>query len=319
MNGARTVYGLGIEANVPIAGLRGLPAAQGVDVSLVVGPMPAELRDAAPREIYANDERDESGAPTLRIATLKGGDYYRMSYIDGTRVVIDRRGERVWAEAPHGVGVEHTATYLLGPVLGFLLRLRGTTCLHASAVMIDGRAVVFAGGAGAGKSSTAAEFARAGYTVVADDVVPLEELDDRFRVHPAYPRLRLWSDTAAALFGDAEALPRITPGWDKRFLDLRAAAFGFQEGPVELASVYLLEEGESVAIQPMALRDALIALVGQTYACKLLDPTMRSDEFDVLARLVEHVPVRRLVRSSRFDDVAALRLAVLRDVRAAAG
>jgi hypothetical protein len=319
VNGARTVYGLGIEANVPIAGLHGLPAAQGVDVALVVGPLPAELRDAEPREFYANEERDENGEPTLRIATLQGGDYYRMSYHDGTRVVIDRRGERVWADAPDRFDVEHTATYLLGPVLGFLLRLRGTTCLHASAVMIDGRAIAFVGSAGAGKSSTAAEFARAGYTVIADDVLPIQDLDDRFRVHPAYPRLRLWSDTAAALFGDAEALPRITPGWDKRFLDLRAAPFEFQEGPVELGSVYLLEEADSVGIEPMALRDALIALVGQTYACKLLDPRMRSEEFDLLGRLVDRVPVRRLFRGGRFEDVGALTQAVVRDLNAPVG
>ncbi len=52
------------------------------------------------------------------------GTYFRFQYTDGTEFVIDRRGGRIWATWSAAGTVEDMATYLLGPVLGFVLRLR---------------------------------------------------------------------------------------------------------------------------------------------------------------------------------------------------
>src|SRR5262249_22183040 len=146
--------------------------------------------------------------------------------------------------------LEDTATYLLGPVLGFILRLRGVTCLHASAVAICDQAIAILGPAGAGKSTTAASFARAGYKVLTDDIVALDERGDAFLVQPAYPRVRLWSESVNALFGTEDALPLLTPTWDKRYLDLQANISCFQEHPLPLAAIYLLDKRSSDPAAP---------------------------------------------------------------------
>ncbi len=153
-----SIYGLGLRVNVPIAGLAGLDAARSVDVCLNVGPLPADLANTPPdssRDVYVSETADAEGRPSIRVSTLLDDAYYRIAYPDGTKVVLDRGGETIWAEAPDSATLEDTATYLLGPALGFALRLRGTTCLHASAVAIDSAAVAFVGSAGAGKSSLA--------------------------------------------------------------------------------------------------------------------------------------------------------------------
>ena len=75
---------------------------------------------------------------------------------------MDRHGTKLWASWPSHSSVEEAATYLLGPVLGLLLRFRGVTCLHASAVAIGDSVIAFVGAEGAGKSTTAAAFARPG-------------------------------------------------------------------------------------------------------------------------------------------------------------
>ena len=111
---------------------------------------------------------------------------------------------------------EDLLTYLLGPVLGFLLHLRGVPCLHGSAVAVEEGAVAFLGPAGSGKSTTAALFARHGHGVFSDDIVPVHEKDEPFLVHPGYNYLRLWPESGRMLFGAAETLPRITPTWGKR-------------------------------------------------------------------------------------------------------
>jgi hypothetical protein len=315
-----SIYGLGLRVNVPIAGLAGLDAARSVDVCLNVGPLPAALANTPPhssRDIYVSESADAEGRPSIHVSTLLDDAYYRLAYPDGTKVILDREGRTIWAEAPDSATLEDTAAYLLGPALGFALRLRGTTCLHASAVAIDGVAVAFVGSAGAGKSSLAAAFARHGCPVLTDDVAPLREIDDGFEVLPAYPRVRLWPDSVASLFGDSEALPRITPGWDKRYLGL-TGAFGFQRTPLQLGAVYVLGEREAGASAPridaLGPKQALIALVQDAYAAHLLDSALRAREFDVLARLVELVPIRRLVPNADFGRVGEIPALVTEDV-----
>ncbi len=54
-----------------------------------------------------------------------------------------------------------------------------TLILHASAVALNGRALVFSGPSGSGKSFTALEFMAHGCTLVADDTVLLTRQGDR--------------------------------------------------------------------------------------------------------------------------------------------
>lgn len=318
---ACSVYGLGLRSDVAIAGLRGLRAPKAIDVSLHVGSMPPEatawLEEPA-QDFYVGEERDERGEPGVRVARLADSSWLRIAYADGTRVVIDANATRVWARGPDGATVEDTATYLLGPALGLVLRLRGVTCLHASAVAIGGGAVAFVGAAGAGKSSLAAAFAQSGHAVLTDDVAPLGDGGDSFTVQPAYPRLRLWPETAAALFGSADALPRITPTWDKRYLALDDARFRFQHEPLPLIAIYLLGarglQGDAPHLEPMGARSALMSLVRETYTTRLLSPALRAKEFELLGRLVDRVPVRRLSASADLAHIAEARERIVRDV-----
>jgi len=72
--------------------------------------------------------------------------------------------------------------------------------LHASAVSIDGKAAIFLGPRGAGKSTTtAAAFGAEGYSVLEDDVVAIRFDEGVLTVVPGVPQLRLKSDAAAAL------------------------------------------------------------------------------------------------------------------------
>ncbi len=127
--------------------------------------------------------------------------------------------------------IEDAATYLLGPVLGLFLRLRGVTCLHASAVAFGGQAVAFVGSEGAGKSTTAAALALRGHAILSDDVVALAEHDGAFFVHPAYPYLCLWPESVESIYGSADALPRFSANYDKRCLSLRNKNCGSRNAP----------------------------------------------------------------------------------------
>jgi hypothetical protein len=266
---------------------------------------------------YTSRHLDDLGQPLVRVHRVRGGDYFRLTYADGVAFLIDRAGSRIWSTWPATLSIEDTAIYLLGPILGFALRLRGVTCLHASAIAIGDEAIAFLGPGGAGKSTTAAAFAQRGYRVLSEDVVALRDSDDGFVVQPGYPHIRLWPTSVEMLHRFPEALPPLTPNWDKRYLDLVENGYQFQRSPLPLAAVYILgdrrAQPEAPVIEKISAREALMTLVENTYVNYLLEPAMRRDEFTVLTRLVEHVPIRSVRPHVDCARLAQLCDAILED------
>jgi hypothetical protein len=294
---SHVVYGLRVAANIALPGLPLQPDSDVYDVRIRLKdwarfpetlPASAEVRYTSPLDATR-------GAPSLQVVLFPGGDYFGFLYGDHVRFAVERLGREVWGDWPKNYSLEDACTYLLGPVIGFVLRLRGVTCLHASAIAVGEQSIALVGPPGAGKSTTAAAFARRGFPVISDDVVALIEEGEDFLVPPAYPRVNLWSDSARALFGP-ETLPRITPTWDKRYLALGENGFAFASKPLPLAAIYFLCPRDrsltAPVVEAVAGREAFVRLIANTYVNYLLDRSMRSREFDLLSRVLAGVPTR---------------------------
>lgn len=327
-----SVFGLRLRANQLIPGLICLaePSGTETDLEVYVGlkpPEASETRKAREQIWYVSSFLDAGGEPVLTIWESGKGTYFRFQYTDGTEFVIDRRGGRIWATWSAAGTVEDMATYLLGPVLGFVLRLRYVTCLHASAVAVGNQAIALLGAEGAGKSTTAAAFARLGYPILSDDVVAILERGHSFLVPPAYPYLSLWPDSVSFLYGSPDALPCLSPTWQKRYLVLAQEGGQFQRPPLPLGAIYILGARNTGSDAPFVAtvraRDALMALVANTYGNKLLDKAMRAREFELLSRVAGRVPVRQVnphtdpARLSKLCEVILEDLQVARPVSAA--
>ena len=78
------------------------------------------------------------------------------------------------------------------------LRLHNQFCLHASAVVVDDRAIMFCAPSGFGKSTTALAFASQGHAVLADDICVIEPQATEVWVKSGYPNLRLWKHPPSA-------------------------------------------------------------------------------------------------------------------------
>jgi hypothetical protein len=321
-----SLYGLQLASNVPIPGLMAGHGMAPTDVEVCLGPFPTWLGDLlreSPREIhYLSSMKDETGRPSYHLWRVAGGDYFHLRYLDETTFVLDRQGARVWAAWPEPLTLEDTATYLLGPVFGFLLGLRGYCCLHASVVVVDGWAVALLGSAGAGKSTTAAAFARQGDPVLSDDVAALLDRHGHLLVQPAYPHLRLWPSSVTTLYGSPDALPLLTPTWEKCRLDLTGKGYHFQEQPTPLAAVYALDdrrdEPSAPYVEAFTGRAAFLHLLGNTYASHLLLPPERTREFALLGRLARTVPLRRVIPHTDPRHLARLCDVIRADFRALA-
>lgn len=312
-----SIFGLRLRANQPIPGLESVATSfRTPDVEIHFGEQPQASRESSGQAAtiaFTSSILTETGEPALRIWEVANGSLLRMDYIDGTKFWLDRGGKAVWAVWPDSSSLQDTATYLLGPVLGYLLRMRGVTCLHASAVALGNVAMAFVGVEGAGKSTTAAALARRGHAVISDDIVALTELDGNFIVSPAYPYMGLWADSASMLFGPANRLPTFSPNYDKKQLLLAQNRLRFQEKPMSLGAIYLL--GERTAeesgprVEEPSKQEILLALVTNTYVTNLIDANTRAKEFELLGRLVGSVPIFRLrphQDASRIDRLCEL-------------
>jgi hypothetical protein len=273
--------------------------------------------DAAPVNIrlsgYSDDEiateaeqgilvfESKKKEPCVRIEYFPSARFYRFLYSDGIMFHISRDGENVRGSWPSTMSLEDALTYLLGPVFGFILRLRGFTALHASAAVINGYAVAFVGGGGAGKSTMVAALARAGHRVLSDDIAVLEETSGTFRIKPSYPQIRLWPDSVNILFGTKGALPRLVPSsdwWDKCFLDLERDGFYFHDEALPVRFTYILEPpSQNVQIARADVIPSIEAfprLVANTCVNYALSSDMRRTEFHTLSRFVEKIIIKRL-------------------------
>jgi hypothetical protein len=295
------VFGLHLRSNRPLPGVvTPISPASSSQVELHLGIRPYPESEVSPEKeelIYESSSPSEIGNPGLNLWRVANGGFLRVAYPDGTQFWLDDKREAVWTTWPKTSSLEETSTYLLGPILGLLLRLRGVTCLHASAVSFEGRSIAFLGSAGAGKSTTAAAFARGGHAVLSDDIVALVEREGVFQVMPAYPHLCLWPDSVIMLYGSPDALPRFSTSWEKRCLALGERGTHFESRVLSLGAIYLLGDRRSDAapyVEAVRARAALLSLVGDTYANKILDREMRAREFEDLSRLVTAVPVRRV-------------------------
>lgn len=197
-------------------------------------------------------------------------------------------------------------TWLMGAAWGALCYQRGILIVHASAIQVDRRAVLFCAPVGGGKSTLAAIFNRMDYPLIADDLCHIDIPDaGPPLVYPAAPALRLWSDALR------------TFGWDTRVDDpdpFRPGKFRVilpQDrllAPVPLGAIYLLQWG-NFSIERLSGFTAWRRLLsGATYRPRLFDSIMRMNHyFGRTVAILQQIPLWELRRPRDFaaiDEIA---------------
>jgi len=122
------------------------------------------------------------------------------------------------------------------------------------------------------------------------------------------------------LFGSSDALPPLTPNWDKLYLDLAGLPQGFEPDPVPLAAIYFLQsrsdDPSAPAIEKQPLRDGLVGLIGNIGGTYIQDYVSPAFSFDLLNRIAQSVPLRRLIPHANPDHLPQLREMVVAEVEA---
>ena len=261
---------------------------------------------------------DSSSMPVFSAAdtSTTSGPFTRISGSAGKFVQVDYRGAdheltfllaadgtRVWATWNALVGFEDVTALLLGPILVCVLRLRDITCLHASVVEIDGRALALLGPKGAGKTTTALALVREGGRLISDDVAALEENGTGFLVRPGRCRLRMRAEPAAAFGQEFESL---APLWSrsgdrpqKRLLELPESFLTPDLAPIPLHALYVLgarSAGGTSSITPLPAGSALPMLMAHRHMAEIVERDGHQRDFSRLARLASSQNVSMVER-----------------------
>jgi len=172
---------------------------------------------------------------------------HRMAILrDGIMVEADGKAAKGSCVFPRDADGAQLAD-MINTMTLFLLGHAGRVPLHASAVMLDGTAIIFAGGSGAGKSTLALAASRAGLPLLSDDTIHVQ----------TSPVFRLWS-----LAGPIHVFARDAPNEKEAGMRFRAGRWKKSLHALkrmrvaDRAILCVLERGAAVELAPMAPEEA---------------------------------------------------------------
>jgi hypothetical protein len=262
-----------------------------------------------------------AGELWLQCAKDKHG--YLLRFPEIADFCIDSEGREIICTPEPETPMETLGHLLLDQVLPLVLNLKGREALHATAILTPLGVCAFTGPAGTGKSTLAASFLRAGYPVLSDDCLVLEEANGRIFAIPAYPGLRLWEDTLESLGEDHNPSLPVAHYTSKKRLVLDSPLSDFPKRSYPVVRIYSLVRSDvndgnisisGTIIERLSLRVGFMELIQTVFRLDINDRSMLVRQFCLLERIVSRVPVRRLHVPDTFSSLPAVREAILSDL-----
>jgi hypothetical protein len=220
--------------------------------------------------------------------------------VDGIARYLVADGREIFIQKAADAEDDAVRLFLQGSVFGALLHQRGVLPLHASAILANGKAVLFCGVSGVGKSTLAGAFFKRGYPVLADDICALSPGDDGMpMVLPGFPQIKLWADATRELEEDFASLPRVRQDLKKYGLLLKA---GFCAEPTHLDRIYVLRTTNADRFEMVTLNglEKFGALIKNTYRFRFTEGLgSKLEHFNQCAVVGRHADARQVTRPMR--------------------
>jgi hypothetical protein len=200
---------------------------------------------------------------------------------------------------------------LLAHVLPRVVSLRGDLMLHAAgAVGPSGRAHLFLGKTGAGKSTIVTELVARGWSLLDDDGVRVADTGEGLRAVPGAAGVRLLPDTAAALVADAQPGPPIALGHPKRRFAADGHRLRVAVEPAPIAGLYLLDRTDrgGPSLERLRFARALSTITEHGFYLADEATSITRQAFERASQLAAAAPVWRLSSPSGLEELAATRV-----------
>lgn len=235
-------------------------------------------------------------------STIVTGDKAGFAIAGVGGFLVDR-GERMTLYPALAAEPAELRLFTLGSAWGLLGYQRGHAMWHGSVVERRGRAVLFCGDAGEGKSTMAAAMVAAGARLVGDDLNRVAPEGAGAFVYPSSSRIKLWREAVEHFGWQDRVIGRDLMREDKFLCDPGSSHAG---GPaVPLVATIVLSSGNAMKVEHLSGGDALAAVLrGTLYRPDALEAMGRWAEQGALAaRIIAHTQVYRLTRPRDLDAI----------------
>ena len=287
------------------------------------GDIDVEFYEAPPSAFHhATRARSERPSPErwfTHVVLPDGTDYLTWSGL--SEFLVSPDGRSIAFRPLKKASLESFQTYLVSQTLSFALLKQGIEPLHATAVVLDGRAVAFLGDCGYGKSSLGAAFVQTGHRLLTDDVLVVSRdpaQHHRMLAHPGPPRLKLFPRVASRLLNRHQSGTPLNWGTRKLILPLTHDEHCDTATPLE--TIYVLGQPASrppstqVTIRTLPLRRACLKLIANTFNTVITDQARLARQFNWAAQLASTVPVKSLSYPRRLSHIPAVLAAIHKDL-----
>lgn len=188
---------------------------------------------------------------------------------------------------------------IIGRCLGAILFQRKILVLHASVVATPDHtsAIAFAASSGSGKSTMTAAMLNAGWSLVSDDILPLDENNHAV---PGFGYIKLSAETAQHF-----SYHPIQKALHRDVKDRFYQAKNYCAKPLPLKAVFLLEENDEITRKKLSKQQATIKIMRQTFQPYLIDDEIqKKTHFSQSTALARGIDVFRLERPKDFSQLA---------------
>lgn len=209
--------------------------------------------------------------------------------------------EILFMQDPDSVDKTYPGLLIAGTAMAVVLFQKGFTVLHGSCVKIDGKAFIFLGHKGEGKSTMAGYFASTGHQLISDDVCAISFLDDSPLVHQSFPSIKLWPDAMDFLNLAPAEHGKVHKNFEKRNVKFNTRS---NEEVTELGAIILLQTAPDVTLEKITGTDALVALLQQFIINRFQDGQSSSvlqKIYFQATNLLQKVPFYSLSRPRNHD------------------
>lgn len=229
-----------------------------------------------------------------------GPDRITFHVAQAGRILIEN-GRRVVFDAFPGVDEDIVRMASIGTTQAMLWYQRGYLPLHASALLVDDRAVAVGARTHSGKSVLAAALTKRGCPLVADDMMVVDWSGKPPMVLPGYQKLRLWKDACEqlGLLDDAIANAYYIPG--KFVLETARAPANH---PVPLTDLFVLssERKDSLSAEVLRPVEGLQYLLAATHMLDAARAMGRQQQiFTAINAIVANVRIWRTTAPDGLD------------------
>jgi hypothetical protein len=248
-----------------------------------------------------------------------GSTYVRWNGVG--EFLISDDGCRITGRQHDAAQEESFQVYLLGQALSYALVRRGLEPLHATAIVVNGGAVVLLGSSGFGKSSLAACLLEAGHRLLTDDLLVLQASGGSVMAYPGPARIKLFPQLARRFLPKVASGVAMNSGTRKLILPLENIQSVVH--PVPLRRIYALPapgskaHSSDVQISVLPPGQSFLALVRNTFNDRIVNPARLERQFEAAASVASLMTVKQVSYPRGLSRIAAVRDALLADLESA--